>query len=61
MIHSFLLKTAYWVAVFFVGVCFGLGIAVASGMNPLLALALGLAGAAVGGKIVRGEAKLNVR
>lgn len=55
MVHAFLLKTAYWAGIFIVGVCFGIGIAVASGMHPLLALALGLAGAAVGAKALRGE------
>lgn len=55
MIHSALTKTAYWAAVFFVGACFGIGIAVASGMHPLLALALGLAGAVAGAKALRSE------
>ncbi len=61
MIHTFLVCTAYWMAVFFVGACFGLGIAVASGMHPVLALVLGFAGAIAGARALRGEASPYVR
>lgn len=61
MIHQFLLKLAYWLAVFAVGTCFGIGIAVASAIPPLGAIALGIGGAAAGGHALRSMVAREVR